>query len=128
MMCAIEKQLLTFFLVFNLDRSMKLASARAYTLAYTTIFSKYDNISQIDWSNKLKTELDIMQRRRVSRIGVVLFLFIFGFVCFRTGLGVGVVYYPFRGFDPTGAIHLSLTVIGALCLILAVYLVKKRWF
>ena len=69
-----------------------------------------------------------MQRRRVSRIGVILFLFVFGFVCLRIGLGVGVVYYPFRGFDPTGAIHLLLTVIGALCLISAVYLVKKRWF
>ena len=69
-----------------------------------------------------------MQRRRASRIGIILFLFIFGFVCLRIGIGIGVVYYPFSGFDPTGVIHLLLTFIGALCLILAVYLVKKRWF
>lgn len=72
--------------------------------------------------------IDNMQLKSVSRIGIILFLFVFGFVCFRIGLGVGVFYYPFRGFDPTGAIHLLLTVIGAFSLILAVYLVKKRWF
>jgi len=72
-----------------------------------------------------------MQRRRVSRIGVILFLFIFGFVCIRIGLGVGIGagrLYPFYGFDPTDVIWIVFFVIGALCLILALYLVKKRWF
>lgn len=69
--------------------------------------------------------------RRVSRIGVILFLFIFGFVCLRIGLGVGLGagrFYPFYGLDPTGVIWVVFFVIGALCLILALYLVKKRWF
>ena len=69
-----------------------------------------------------------MQQKSKSGVGVILFLFIFGFVCLRIGLGVGIFFFPFRDVDPTGVIHLFLTVIGALCLILAVILVKKRWF
>ena len=53
-----------------------------------------------------------------------MFLFVFGFVCFKFGL----VDPAFRGTDPAVVVHLLLTVIGALSLILAVYLVKKRWF
>jgi len=72
-----------------------------------------------------------MQRRRVSRIGFILFLFIFGFVCSSIGLGVGLGFgrlYTFYGLDPTGVIWVLLLAIGASCLILTVYLVKKRWF
>jgi hypothetical protein len=64
-----------------------------------------------------------MQRKSKSRIGVILFLFILGFACIRIGL-----FFQFRSIDLTGAVHLLLSVIGALCIILAVYLMKKRWF
>ena len=65
-----------------------------------------------------------MQQKSISRIGIILFLFVFGFVCFRFGL----VDFAFSDIDPAGAVHLLLTAIGALCLVLGVYLVKKRWF
>ena len=64
-----------------------------------------------------------MQQKTISRIAVVLFLFVFGFVCFRTG-----VFFIFPFIDPTGVFHLFLTIIGAFCIVLAIYLVKKNWF
>ena len=63
-----------------------------------------------------------MQQKSKNRIRVVLFLFLFGFILF----GYGLVFI-IRGTNPLNIVNLLATVIGALCLILAVYLVRKRW-
>jgi len=64
-----------------------------------------------------------MQQKSKNRIRVVLFLFLFGFMSFALGLG-----YMIRGSDPLNIANLLATVLGALVIILAAYLVKKQWY
>ena len=64
-----------------------------------------------------------MQRKSMNRIGVVLFLLAFGSLCLVSGL-ISI----FRSNGPLDAGNLLVTVVGVLSIILAVYLMKKRWF
>jgi hypothetical protein len=64
-----------------------------------------------------------MQQKSKNRIRVILFLFLFGFILFSSGLG-----FTLRGINPMGAVGLLVTAIGALCIILAIYLTKKHWY
>jgi hypothetical protein len=59
-----------------------------------------------------------MQQKSKNRIRVILFLF--GFILFASGLG-----FTLRGINPLGTVGLFLTAIGALCIVLAIYLAKE---
>jgi hypothetical protein len=58
-----------------------------------------------------------------NRARVILFLFFFGFVLFALGAS-----FTLRGINSTGAVNLLLMVVGALCIVVAAYLIKKRWY
>jgi len=64
-----------------------------------------------------------MRQKSKNRIRVILFLFLFGFMLFSSGLG-----FTLRGINPMGAVGLLVTAIGALCIVLAIYLAKKHWY
>jgi hypothetical protein len=64
-----------------------------------------------------------MQQKSKNRIRVILFLFLFGFMLFSSGLGLTL-----RGINHSGIIGLLMTVVGVLCFILAIHLVKKHWY
>jgi len=64
-----------------------------------------------------------MQQKSKNRIRVILFLFLFGFILFASGLG-----FTLRGINPLGAVDLLVTAIGVLCIVLAIFLVKKHWY
>lgn len=58
-----------------------------------------------------------------NRIRVILFLFLFGFILFAMGIG-----FTLRGINATGAVNLLVMAVGALCIVVAVYLTKKHWY
>ena len=57
-----------------------------------------------------------------NRVRVILFLLVFGFVLLASGIS-----FTLRGINTAGAVNFLLMAIGALCIVLAIYLIRKHW-
>ncbi len=70
----------------------------------------------------LETISDIMEQKSKNRIIFIWFLFLFGFILFGSN-----VSYILSGINPGNALNLMLMGFGVLCVVLAVFLTKRRW-
>ena len=64
-----------------------------------------------------------MEQRSKNKIRFIWVLFLFGFFMFGSNL-----IYVLSGITPGDAINLVSMVLGAFCIVLAIFLTKRHWY
>ena len=64
-----------------------------------------------------------MEQKSKNRIRAILVLFLFGFMMVAYGLGLGL-----RGFTSDGSAGFLIAIVGVLCIVLGIHLVRNQWW
>jgi len=64
-----------------------------------------------------------MEQKSKNRIRVILVLFLFGFMMAASGLGLVL-----RGFTSDGLVGFFMAIVGVLCIVLGIHLVRNKWW